>query len=308
MSEYSVESKKLTKKFSLRRHTSDKLDNIKMKVYNAFNTLDLPGALILWKQSNVSKQSDPAVIQVWKHTEMYCRFLQKILGINSLDGKGKCIITSVHVGKHLSNAIWNGYMMIVGDGDLSKYLHPFYRDPMIIYHELTHGVIQYHFPLDYNGQSGAINEHIADVFSVIIEHYYTNSTPKSGRWNPGDKIITKRDMSLRTFEKGKAYKYDELGEDDQVKHTKDLYEGQDDSGGVHINSGILNHMFYLFCMLLNENIWDKPLKIWYGALIDIPHHCNFEEFASRLAESCDRLYGDRELEFLIGALQSVGIS
>lgn len=294
--------------FSVSRKASERIDVVKMKLYNAFNTAELPGSLVLWKQSNLSKQSDPAVLEVWNHTEKYCTFLRETLEMYSIDHRGKCVISSVHVGKRLCNAFWNGYFMVYGDGDLSKYLQPFCRDPMIIYHELTHGVIQYNFPLDYSGQSGAINEHVADVFSVIAHHYLNESTPKCGRWDPGSMIVTKRGMSLRTFDDNKAYDYEELGTDEQVKHASNFYEGPEDEGGVHINSGILNHMFYIFCTLLDEVIWEKPLKIWYGALVGIRHDCEFEEFAGRLATSCDNLYSNRELEFLIGALQGVGIA
>ncbi len=292
---------------SLGRKTNDKLDMIKMKLYNSLNTADIPGSLILWKQANLAKQSDPAIIEVWNHTQNYIMFLRQVLNIYSLDGKGKCVTSSVHVGKHLCNAFWNGYFMIYGDGNLNNYLQPFYRDPMIIYHELTHGLIQYNFPLEYFGESGAINEHVADAFSVIVQHYLDKSPPSEGRWNPGSKIITKRNMSLRTFDDSVAYDYAELGRDDQVKHAKDFYEEEEDFGGVHINSGILNHMFYTFCMELNENIWDKPLKIWFNALMNIRPNCNFEDFASLLAESCNDLYGEEALNILIKALSHVGI-
>ena len=36
-----------------------------------------------------------------------------------------------------------------------------------------------------------------------------------------------------------------LGTDPQPKHLKNKYTGSADSGGVHINSGIPNHAFFL---------------------------------------------------------------
>lgn len=289
------------------RRTSDRLDSIKMKVYNALNGSDLPGTLVLWKNSNLNKQSDLAVIEVWRSSERFAHFLRQILSLNSVDNRGKTIISCTHVGKNLCNAFWNGYLMVYGDGNLLKRLRPFYIDPMIVYHELAHSVIQYNFPLEYSGESGAINEHVADVLSVVAQHFIEDSMPNNGRWNPGSMIITDYDMSLRTFLNTKAYNYPELGEDEQVKHAKDFYTGEEDEGGVHINSGILNHAFYLFCMELGEHIWERPLKIWFNALIGIKPNCNFEDFAGRLARCCDELYGNKVLEMLIRALASVGI-
>jgi len=298
----------INSKFSIGKKTSEKLSVVEIKIYNALNLSELPGVLILWKKSKLNKQSDPAILEVWKYTEKYATFLKDILNIQSLDGKGKCLISSVHVGKKLCNAFWNGYLMVYGDGNPDKYLQPFYKDPMIVYHELSHGLIQFNFPLKYIGESGAINEHVADVISVVAHHYLENNLPKEGRWDPGSMIIIKKNMSLRTFDGTKAYNYKELGVDEQVKHSKDFYSGEDDKGGVHINSGILNHVFYLFCMELNEVIWKKPLNIWLGALMGIREDCNFEEFVGRLASSCDKLYSAKELDILIGSFLKVGCS
>ena len=35
--------------------------------------------------------------------------------------------------------------------------------------------------------------------------------------------------------------------DDQPAHMSEFYDGQEDNGGVHINSGIPNKVFYLLC-------------------------------------------------------------
>ena len=44
---------------------------------------------------------------------------------------------------------------------------------------------------------------------------------------------------------GTAYDDDVLGRDPQPAHMDDYVETSDDNGGVHINSGIPNHAFYL---------------------------------------------------------------
>ena len=47
----------------------------------------------------------------------------------------------------------------------------------VIGHELTHGVTQYTANLDYQGQSGALNESISDVFGSLVKQYASARPP-----------------------------------------------------------------------------------------------------------------------------------
>ena len=40
----------------------------------------------------------------------------------------------------------------------------------------------------------------------------------------------------------------------------------EDNGGVHINSGIPNHAFFLAATILGGFAWERAGKIWYAAL------------------------------------------
>jgi len=42
----------------------------------------------------------------------------------------------------------------------------------VIGHELSHGMIQYGPELQYEYQSGALNESLADVFGIMIKQYF----------------------------------------------------------------------------------------------------------------------------------------
>ena len=66
---------------------------------------------------------------------------------------------------------------------------------------------------------------------------------------------------------GTAYQNDPLlGNDPQPKHYSHRYTGTGDNGGVHINSGIPNHAFYLAAKALGGNAWKTVGPIWYEAL------------------------------------------
>jgi Zn-dependent metalloprotease len=52
---------------------------------------------------------------------------------------------------------------------------------------------------------------------------------------------------------GTAYDDPDLGKDPQPSDMSGYFQGSDDNGGVHINSGIPNHAFYLAAMAIGGN-------------------------------------------------------
>ena len=82
--------------------------------------------------------------------------------------------------------------------------------------------------------------------------------------------------SLRTFKAGKAYEDDPvLGTDPQPKHVKNKYKGAADNGGVHIDSGIPNHAFYLTAMKIGGPSWLRAGRIWYRTLLSLTANSGF---------------------------------
>ena len=57
-----------------------------------------------------------------------------------------------------------------------------------------------------------------------------------------------------------------LGRDPQPAHMDGFVVTRDDNGGVHINSGIPNHAFYLAAKALGGHAWERAGLIWYRAL------------------------------------------
>ncbi|MFF2040479.1 M4 family metallopeptidase [Kitasatospora sp. NPDC058170] len=97
-------------------------------------------------------------------------FYRNRLGREGLDGKGGPITSVVNVtagGQSLPNAYWDGSKMVYGSGD-AKY-RQFAVALDVAGHEMTHGVIDHTAKLAYVGQSGAMNEALADYFGNAIE-------------------------------------------------------------------------------------------------------------------------------------------
>jgi bacillolysin len=107
----------------------------------------------------------------------------------------------------------------------------------VVAHELSHGVTVYSSNLIYQGESGALNESFSDMMGTSVEFYF--QTPGSGSLQAdyllGEDVVTPG--GLRSMQNPVAY-----GDPD---HYSIRFTGSEDGGGVHTNSGIPNHAFYL---------------------------------------------------------------
>jgi Zn-dependent metalloprotease len=226
----------------------------------------LPGKLV--RTEGQPATGDKAVDEAYTHSGTTYDFYKKIFSRNSLDGSGMVLVSSVHLGTNLNNAFWNGLQMAYGDGDGQAFIR-FTKSLDVVGHELTHGVISHECNLDYSYESGALNEHFADVFGVLITQWKKKHTAAKADWLVGKDIIGPGTTAkaLRDFGPNKAFQNDPLlGTDQQPKHMKNKYTGSGDYGGVHINSGIPNHAFYLFARAVGGYAWQTPGAIWYEAM------------------------------------------
>ena len=229
-------------------------------VYNMKNqgSTFLPGKLV--RSEGEPKSKDPAVNEAYDYAGATYDFYKKLFKRNSLDDRGMTLVSSVHLGKNYNNAFWNGEQMAYGDGDGAIFIR-FTKSLDVVGHELTHGVVSHTSNLVYPNEPGALNEHFADVFGMLVKQWKRKQTAAKADWLIGADIMGPGTTakSLRTFKAGKAYQDDPLlGTDPQPKHLRDKYTGMADSGGVHINSGIPNHAFYLVATALGGRAWEKP--------------------------------------------------
>ena len=227
---------------------------------------DLPGTQVM----NPDASKDPAAREASQGAEATYSFYQDIYGRNSIDDKGMCIDSSVHYETGYDNAMWDGKQMVYGDGD-GVYFNRFTIAIDVIGHELTHGVTEYEAGLVYQGQPGALNESMSDVFGSLVKQRVMNQTADRADWLIGEGLFTKKvkGKALRSMSApGTAYDDPHLGKDPQPADMKHYVKTTEDEGGVHINSGIPNHAFYLAAMELGGYAWEKAGRIWYVTLRD----------------------------------------
>lgn len=266
-------------------------------VYDARHSTLLPGKLVRAEGDAVS--SDVAVNEAYDGAGATYDLYREAYGRNSIDGRGMRLDSSVHYGSGYDNAFWNGSQMVYGDGD-GKLFERFTKPLDVIGHELTHGVTAHEANLDYQDQPGALNESISDVFGSLVKQRSLGQTAQQADWIIGEGLFTPRvrGVGLRSMKApGSAYDDPVLGKDPQPGHMKDYVAGPEDDGGVHLNSGIPNHAFYLAAAAIGGRAWEKTGKIWYVALTErLRHDSSFADAARATGSVAAELFGARGAE------------
>ncbi len=271
----------------------------------------LPGALAR-SEADTATTGDAAVDEAFDFAGVTYNYYQTELNRNSLDGRGMILISSVHFGEEVDNAFWDGEQMSYGDGD-GVLFERFTASLDVVAHELTHGVVQFTANLEYRLEPGALNEHFADVFGVLVRLSARGQDPADPRnWWIGGEVFKPATgvRGIRTFTEDKAYEnHPALGTDPQVKHYSEKYTGPRDFGGVHINSGIPNHAFYRAVTALGPSGLTKGAKIWYETLKSLTQFSEFQEAAERTFQSAGTLFGAGSVEqqAVLDGWQAVGI-
>lgn len=281
-------------------------------IYDAQNTQTLPGTVVRTEGSPPG--SDVAVNEAYDGLGATYDLFWDIYERNSIDGEGMPMNATVHFGNDYNNAFWNGERMVFGDGD-GELFNRFTISIDVIAHELAHGVTEDEAGLIYFFQPGALNESISDVFGSLVKQRVLNQTAKRADWLIGAGLFTKnvQGKALRSMKApGTAYDDPVIGKDPQPAHMRDFVYTFEDNGGVHINSGIPNHAFYLAATKIGGYAWQKAGHIWYETLRDARLRPNFgfRRFARLTVTNAARLYGAGKSEELAvrDAWAKVGIN
>src|ERR1043166_736750 len=235
-------------------------------IYDAKGAQTLPGKRV--RGEGDPKSKDVEVNEAYDGAGVTYDLYKNEFKRNSIDDRGMRLDSTVHYGKRFDNAFWNGSQMVYGDGD-GKLFNRFTIAIDVIGHELTHGVTQFSAGLAYQDQPGALNESMSDVFGSLVKQYSLKQDAKDADWLIGAGLLANgvKGKALRSMEApGTAYDDPILGKDPQPAKMKDYDSTPEDNGGVHINSGIPNHAFYLVAIALGGKAWQKAGQIWYRAL------------------------------------------
>ena len=249
-----------------------------IQIYNNNNT-GPSGTFVPAASSSQFSFSDPDAASA-----LYCLgktydFFSSEFSRNSYDNAGASMIAVVRYaetpGTPMQNAFWNGAFMGFGNGDkLAGALD-------VIGHEMTHAVVDKTSGLVYDGQPGALNESFSDIFGEGTEWKVAGNSD----WKIGTNLTTIgviRDMVVP--------------ENHQQPSRMSAFA---DHGGVHTNSGIPNHAFYLLVEgLPGGGIGrSKAHQIFYRTLTTkLSKNSDFQDLRAGAVLSANELYGSGSVE------------
>ncbi|MFN8120701.1 MAG: protealysin inhibitor emfourin [Micropruina glycogenica] len=251
------------------------------EISTAKNARRLPGTVV--RREGEAATGDAAADEAYDGFGATWALFHDVYGRNSIDGAGMTLAGTVHYDKGYDNAFWNGERMVFGDGD-GEIFGRFTASLEVIGHELTHGVTESTAGLIYQGQPGALNEHVSDVFGVLVKQHSLGQDATTADWLVGADLLLPgvAGVAIRSMiSPGTAYDDPRLGKDPQPDHMSDFVTTSDDNGGVHINSGIPNRAFALAARAIGGQAWTAAGQIWFDVLTgaDITARTDFATFA-----------------------------
>ena len=235
-------------------------------VFSADHGTTLPGRQV--RGATEGEVGDAAVDEAWTGVNESLALFAEEYARTSYDDRGAPVVATVHYGRNYDNAFWDSRQLVFGDGD-GRVFARFTKPIDVCAHEFTHAVTEYAAGLVYQGQSGALNESVSDVFAACLKQRLLGQTAEAADWLIGEGLFlpTVKGVALRSMKApGTAYDDPVLGRDPQVGSMADYVETNQDNGGVHLNSGIPNRAFHLAAVALGGNAWESAGRIWYAAL------------------------------------------
>jgi Zn-dependent metalloprotease len=230
-------------------------------------------------------------------------YYKNVHGRNGIADDGKGAESFVHDGAYV-NASWSDdcFCMKYGDGDATQGMLPLTALD-VAGHEMSHGVTSRTANLNYEGESGGLNEATSDIFGSSVE-FAANNAEDVGDYVIGEKIFS-------AFDPTKNYirRMDKPSVDGS---SLDCWTDKAGEVDVHYSSGIANHFFYMLsegsgAKEINGVAYDSPTcdsstlegigrdkaeKIWYKALTAyFTSTTNYAEARTGTISAATDLYG-----------------
>ena len=240
-------------------------------------------------------------------------YLSASFGRDSFDDSGAVVRSYGHYSSSYVNAFWDGSRLTFGDGDgyYSNYLGVL----DVAAHELGHALTDYEANLTYSYESGALNEAASDMLAAAVEAYVDGGT-SADTWDIGE------DCWVQPGTTALRYMASPSDDGSSRDHYSDRYTGSSDNGGVHWNSGIANHWFYLLSeggqhhdssfrsgYTVSGIGIDDAYAIWYEALTSyMTSSTNFSGARTATESACAALgYATADCDAVSYAWYEVGV-
>ncbi|WP_299886419.1 M4 family metallopeptidase [uncultured Lacinutrix sp.] len=205
-----------------------------------------------WTAAEMSANEDQYALDVHWGSQLVYDYWNNEHSHNSYNGSNGALLSLVHYGTNYTNAGWAGISntsgyMIYGDGS-GSYTPLTTLD--VVAHEIAHGINNATSNLDYELESGALNEGLSDIWAMVIENYSNNNYGTSKDFseineeNGGGafRSMSNPNNYSQPDTYGGTHWYDVVGCTPDGDTNSGAYN---DYCGVHTNSGVLNYWFWL---------------------------------------------------------------
>lgn len=206
----------------------------------AVNFTDVDNNWTAAEFNNTNK--DNAALDAHWGAEMTYDYFKNIHLRNSYNNAGAKINSYVHYSSNYNNAYWDGSRMTYGDGSGTGGFNAL-TSLDVAAHEIGHAVCSNTANLAYQKESGAMNEGFSDIWAACVEFF---AAPTKQPWLIGEDIeMRSGHVALRSMSNPNAE-----GQPDTYGGTYWINPNctptqTNDYCGVHTNSGVLNHWFYI---------------------------------------------------------------
>lgn len=325
----------LTESGSIRRYSEDQFSSVTRKIYyggitNPLANLpkdaergvlifrddeeskDIKNARVLAKALRQKFEIPEAVIIGNQRSKDILRFYREQFGRNSYDNVGSSINLSVDVNRNFPidpifrhNAMWLSDQEYLAFGAGGNNLNSFIKGTDVVGHEFTHAVISKTSNLDYQGESGALNEHFADLMGEMFQWYLTG---EDSRFLIGEELVSDPSEAMRNMLNP------ELSKPTQPSHIREIpFElgincvptSANDACGVHKLSGIPNKASAKIIAKLG---WIKTRDIFYNTMtLRLNSVSKFSDWAREIRAECTQSLTGNECQIVDAALVEVGL-
>ena len=288
------------------RSLEHSLTRAPVAIYDASVTAVIPNPI--YKGVKVLQNGEPTLIgrvlplaearRANTQFEKVLDFFTEEFDRNSFDDQGAEVTASVNVQKYTfldilgqkQNAAWVAPWKLFIFGAGGEELGNFAGALDVVGHEYTHAVISHSSDLIYEGEPGALNEHLADVFGAMIEQASgVNSNP----FLIGDTVLLeplkKEAEALRDMlhpEKGLSPQPGKISETPPEFAPGCVPSGGNDNCGVHILSGIPNRAFALMTEKLG---WETLRGISYRVMTQrLRSTSDFRDYRAQFEDECEK--------------------
>jgi Zn-dependent metalloprotease len=257
------------------------------------------------------------------------KFFRERFGIDSYDNEGSPIEAIVRVGRmgvgswHMDflnvreNATWSprSKVFMFGVGD-EKTLSGYPKALDVIAHEYTHAIDNSSANLRYEGQTGALKEHIADIFGQMVQ--VANGGPDDYLW--GENVASKEILAnISKHRKNPVLALRDLysperGIVSQPTMMRSIPEkfgpncvptSDNDKCGVHLLSGIPSQAVSMITLKLG---WEKVGKILFNVLTKrLQRDSDFADYAKQWRAECHSQLSADECQVVNDSFEGVGL-